>query len=90
MFKLVYPNVFSPLYVIYKNPSSSLYNSYKYFSEYDVGGNTLLINKNIALFSLRFNRLRITYINCPAVKSFGTRYLCLSKSGIVFVLDVVF
>lgn len=40
-----------------------------------VGGSTFLTNRKMAFSGLTLIRLRITYTNCPTVRSAGTRYL---------------
>jgi len=75
------PKVFSPLYKTYKNPSSSLFSSYIVLIKLAVGGNLLFTKIKIAFSADSFTRFRITYTNCPTVKSLGTRYFFLSKSG---------
>ncbi len=46
----------------------------------DIGGRVLFMKKNIPCSSRKFIFLRMTYINCLIVKSFGTKYLFLSIS----------
>ena len=46
-----------------------------------VGGSALFTKIKIAFSALSLTRFRITYTNCPTVKSLGTRYFFLSKSG---------
>ena len=74
------PNVFSPEYVIYKNPSSSLCESYICKTELLVEGMELFTKRKIACSEESFIRFLITNINWPMVKSHGTKYLLLSKS----------
>ena len=47
----------------------------------DVDGKLLSTNINTAFSGLICILLLITYINCPTVKSLGTRYLFLSRAG---------
>ena len=46
-----------------------------------VGGSTFFTNMNTACSGATLMRLRMTYTNCPTVRSAGTRYLALSMSG---------
>jgi hypothetical protein len=51
------------------------------FEDAPVGGSTLLMKMKMAFSGLSLMRLRMTYTNCPTVRSAGTRYFFLSMSG---------
>mmetsp|Transcript_46592 Transcript_46592/g.101467 ORF Transcript_46592/g.101467 Transcript_46592/m.101467 type:complete len:227 (+) Transcript_46592:646-1326(+) len=75
------PNVFSPLYLMYRKPSLSFISSYTADIRDAEGGSLLSIKMKMARSGLSLMRFRMTYTNCPTVKSAGTRYFFLSMSG---------
>ena len=54
------PNVFSPEYVMYRNPSPSLCSSYTSAMRAAVGGSTALTNMKTAFSGATLTRLRMT------------------------------
>lgn len=46
-----------------------------------VGGSVLFTKMKIAFSALNLMRFRMTYTNCPTVRSAGTRYFFLSSVG---------
>lgn len=78
----VRPNVFSPLYATYKNPSSSRSFSYNCPMVKLDCGTVLSTKRKIAFSEGSWIRFLIIHINCATVMSEGTRYFRLSMSTI--------
>lgn len=75
------PNVASPAYFTYRNPSLSTYWLSTSLSIAPVGGKTDPTNTNSAFSGESSIRLRSTNTNWPTLKSLGHRNLCLSNSS---------
>lgn len=75
------PKVFSLLYLTYKNPSSSLYFSKTVPINEAVCGKVSPMNTKSALPGLKCNLSLRMWMNCPTVRSRGTKNFLLSSSG---------
>ena len=58
-----------------------LYGCHMWWFDIPVLGKTLLTKTKMPFSGCNLIRLRITYTNCPTVRSHGTRYFFLSMSG---------